>query len=434
MLELAITLLLIAVLIQFWQPPFAFSPAIAGGLGLPPPKEETKPWEDLLMFKKGGGSAPKADPRIGEAALKNAELGEDWLEFAREQFGVANERQTELDELTKRIGEEQLKTQDRANRWSEEDRARWEESFRPIEDRLIEDATGWDSEERLEELSAEAKAGVMSNAHAAQRQNERQMASMGIDPRSGRFAGIDRASDLSTALAAAGAQNQARSQARSQGMALRADAANMGRGLPSQAAASAGLGLQAGGMAQGGSLNAAANQRANVGIMGQGFGAAMQGYSNQANTLNQQYQNQLSAWSANQQAAGNMWGGIGQLAGTVGTMALASSEEYKTDKKQIGDSALDAVNNMPVESWKYKREAQGKDLGPSVIPPDDKTHVGTYAEDFQRETGMGDGKSIPVGDAIGVTMKAIQELDQKVERMGLPASSRPKSRKKEAAQ
>ena len=129
-----------------------------------------------------------------------------------------------------------------------------------------------------------------------------------------------------------------------------------------------------------------------------------------------------------------MWGGIGQLAGTVGTMALASSEEYKTDKKQIGDSALDAVKNMPVESWKYKREAQGKDLGPGVIPPDDKTHVGTYAEDFQRETGMGDGKSIPVGDAIGVTMKAIQELDQKVERMGLPASSRPKAKKKEAAQ
>ena len=33
-------------------------------------------------------------------------------------------------------------------------------------------------------------------------------------------------------------------------------------------------------------------------------------------------------------------------------------------------------------------------------------------------TGKGDGTSIPIVDAIGVTMKAVQELDQKVEKLG----------------
>lgn len=428
MLELALTLLFIAVLIQFWQTPFTFSPALAGGFEVEPPEAEPKPWEDLLMFKKGGGSAPDADPRIGEAALKNARTGEQWLNFARDQFATENERQSSIDDLTKRIGEEQLETQDRANRWSEEDRARYEDTYLPIEDRVVDDAVNWDSEERQQEMAAEAKADVMSNAQQAQRQNERQMSSMGVKPGSGRFSGVDRATDTSVALNAAGAQNQARSQVRNQGTAMRADAANMGRGLPSQAAAGAGLGLTAGNSAQSGSLNAAQNARANTGIMSQGFGGAMQGYGNQANILNQQYQNELTAWSANQQATSGMWSGLGSAVGSGIGMYMASSKDYKTDKKKIEASALKAIKEMPVESWKYKDDAQKMDRGPGVMPADDKPHVGTYAEDFKRETGMGDGKSIPVQDAIGVTMKAIQELDQKVERMGLPKSAGPKKK------
>ena len=82
-----------------------------------------------------------------------------------------------------------------------------------------------------------------------------------------------------------------------------------------------------------------------------------------------------------------------------------SSEDYKTDKKKIGKSALEGIKNMRVENWKYK---DGVGDGGGV------EHTGTYAEDFKRETGKGDGKSIPIGDAIGVTMKAVQELDEKV--------------------
>ncbi len=51
---------------------------------------------------KGSSSAPAPDPKIGEAALKQAQTGEDWLSFARDAFAVSEVRQKELDDLTNR--------------------------------------------------------------------------------------------------------------------------------------------------------------------------------------------------------------------------------------------------------------------------------------------------------------------------------------------
>jgi hypothetical protein len=44
-------------------------------------------------------------------------------------------------------------------------------------------------------------------------------------------------------------------------------------------------------------------------------------------------------------------------------------------------------------------------------------HVGPYAEDMQRVTGLGDGKSIKVQDALGLTMRAVQDVSRKVDRI-----------------
>lgn len=370
------------------------------------------------MFKKGG-SAPSPDPNIGKAALMNAELGRDWLAFAREQFDIANERQAELDELTKLIGQQQIEMSDRQMRWSEEDRQRYQDLFQPLEDRFVEEASTWDSPERQAQRAAEAKADVLQSAAAQRAASQRQAASMGVNPASGRFQGLERASELQTALAAAGAQNQARDQVRKEGMAMRADAVNIGRGLPAQSAQAASLGLAAGNSALAGAQGAHGAFMGNTQIMGQGFQGAMSGNTSMANILNQQYQNQLQAWSANQQATAT---GISGIAGAIGTgigayagLAALSSKAKKTDKKPV-KGALEAIKGLPVESWKYKPEAQGK-APPGLIPPDDKRHIGPYAEDFKKQTGLGDGKTIPLQDAIGITMKAVQELDAKVEKI-----------------
>lgn len=367
---------------------------------------------------KKTASAPEPDPKIGEAALRQAELGEDWLVFAEEQFDVANERQGELDALTKRIGESQLATQEQADRWAVEDRSRYEDRFQPVEDQFVDEATQWDSRERQERMAGEARADVLSSAAAQREQRSRELASMGVRPDSGRYRGQSRADHLATGLAAAGAENQARNQVRKEGVAMRADAANMGRGLPSQAASAASLGLGAGNSALQGAQGAEGNFRANSQIMGQGFSGAMQGQRGMASTLNTQHQNQLQAWSANQQAASQGVAGVASALGTgIGAYAALSSKELKEDKRPV-DGALEAINGLPVESWKYKDGVA-----------DGGEHIGPYAEDFQRQTGKGDGQSIPIVDAIGLALKGIQELSEKVD--GKNGGGRKKRRRPE---
>lgn len=288
----------------------------------PPEKkkdDEPPAWASLLMFKKGGGSAPSPDPAIGQAALKEAQLGEEWLKFSKEQFGVANERQKEQDKLAAEVTKNQLDASKQAQQWATQDRDRYQNTYVPLENEFIDTANNWDSAERQQTVANEAKADVLTNAAQQRGATQRQMAGMGVSPTSGRFAGVDRAQEAATALSAAGAENTARNTVRNQAVDMKANAINMGKGMAVNPATSLGLGVNSGSAAYG--TTAANNQQSagNSAIVGQGIQGAMNGYNSQAGILNQQYQGQLSAWQSQQQAAaansGGMMSGIGSMAG-----------------------------------------------------------------------------------------------------------------------
>ena len=399
--------LIVAILNQWRDLGFGYEYAYVDGyhLGDSTEKEERPKWHDIALFKKGGSSPPAADPRIGEAALKNVQLGEDWLKFTEEQFKVSNERQTEQDKLANQVTQQQLDQSKQAQGWATADRERYDTIFKPMQDKFIDEANNWDSADRQSARAAEAKADVMNNSALARQASERNMASMGVDPTSGRYAGVTRAGDQATALSAAGAENNARSTVRKEGVAMRADAINMGNGLAVNPATSLGLSSSTGSAAY--NTTAANNAQAAGlgGIMGQGYQGAMSGNSSMAGILNQQYSNQLNAWQAknasSSAASSSLWGGLGSLAG-MGMMAM-SSKDYKEDKEPV-DGALDAIKSMPVEKWKYKEGIA-----------DEGEHIGAYAEDFKEATGLGDGKSINLVDGMGLTMKAVQELSEKVD-------------------
>ena len=268
---------------------------------------------------KGGGSAPAPDPAIGAAARENVELGRDWLAFAKEQFAVGNERQNATDELNTKVINQQLQSQDEANTWAREDRTRTKDVFQPVENQFVKTAQEYDSPEKQAAAAAQAKADVAANAGVQQQANQRQMASMGINPNSGRFAGISRAQDTNTALAAAGAQNNARQMVRDKGLALKADAINMGKGLASSTAAAYGIGTNLGNSAVANNASGNANFYQNNGLMTSGFGGAVGANTSAGNMLNNLYGNQLQAWSeqnrnSNAGAAG-LLGAVGQGVG-----------------------------------------------------------------------------------------------------------------------
>ena len=355
---------------------------------------------------KGSSSAPDPDPKIGEAALLQAETGVEWLNFAKDAFAVSQDRQAELDAITKEVSDLQLDFGKDQLAFSREQQQRYKDLYQPVEDEFVAEASAYGSEAKQREAAAAARSDVESAAARARLQQDRAASAMGIDPTSGRYAGIDRALGLNTSLAAAGAENNARTAQRDKGLALKADVANMGKGAFATSASAAASGLGAGSGAVG--LNQGTNSQylASTGIMGQGYQGQMAGYAGQANTLNQQYSTQVNAWATEQQIAAQNAAGIGSAIGGI-FGAVLSDEDAKENKKPVKDGeALEAVKKMPVSEYDYK-DGMG----------DGGHHVGTMAQDFERETGLGGGKVIPMQDALGITMKAVQDLDKKVDKI-----------------
>ena len=276
-----------------------------------------------VCFGKGGGSAPAPDPGISAAAMANVELGKDWLTFAKDQFADGNVRQVETDALNTKVVNQQLATQDEANEWAREDRTRTKETFQPVEDAFVKTAQEFDTPEKQAAAAATAKADVMAGTATAQQASQRNMASMGVSPTSGRFAGVTRANDTNTALAAAGGQNAARTMIRDKGLALQADAINMGKGLASSTAAAYGIGTNAGNSAVANNASANSQFNQNGQVMAQGFGGAIGANNSAGSMLNNLYGNQLNAWSAQQQSNATSSAGLGSLVGTLGGSLLS---------------------------------------------------------------------------------------------------------------
>ena len=377
----------------------------------------------------GKSSSASNDPFSGYAAMMQAQaaqqqmnLGGDWLAFAKEQFAVGNERQTGIDALTSKVTQAQLDSMSQASQWAAEDRARWKSVFQPLQDKFIEKASNWDSPGALANAAAEARADVVSQGQAMKAANQREMAAKGIRPDSGNYAGIDRAVDLQTGLAAAGAQNQARGILRTQAMGLQGDALNIGAGLPSQALSSLGAGVGAGSSANSNNLAAQNSWLGNQAIMNAGFQGAGGLYKDSGDAWGNIYGNRTEMLQQQERAQAQGMSGIAGGLGSIAGLGLGgakpwilSDENVKEDKTPVR-GVLKAVENMRVERWKYKEGHA-----------DEGEHIGTYAQDFQRETGFGDGKTIPVIDALGVTMGAVKELSAKVDKLERKRAPRERS-------
>lgn len=308
---------------------------------------------------KKGGDVPSADPRIGEAAMKSAATGERYLNFMQGQADVANG-------------------------WANQDRAETRTRFRPTEDRYIADAATYDSPERKAAMAAEAVADVRQQATIGRGTAVRRNAAMGIMPDSGRAMETASRDSMTESLAAAGAANGARRGVEATADGMRANVINLGKGMAVNPATSLGL----------------ANGAASAGFNGQ-----MNGYGQQGNLLATQFNQQMDSYQAKSAAAG----GFGQAIGSIiGAMPFMSTEKAKENRRPV-HGILDAVKAMRVEKWNYK-----KGLG------DGGEHIGTFAEDFHKNTGLGNPREISVIDAIGINMGAIKELAAKVEAIGKP--------------
>jgi hypothetical protein len=362
--------------------------------------------------KGSSSSMASSDPQIGEAALKQADTGQQELEFYKQVYAESKPRLERAENLANQLTEQQLEISDFNQDIASQEWQRFQKTYVPVEDKMVSDAMTIDSEGEQARAAGEAAAGVQSQYDNGMAQGRRSMAAMGINPNSGRASALEQEGALGLAASKAGAATGARLAVRDRGVALRAGAANLGRGLGNTVSNAYGTAITAGNSSLNNQATVNNMANANANMVSQGYSGALSGYSGQANTLLNLKNSNLTALNMEQQADAASSAGYGQLAGQLGSAAIMaySSKKVKTDKRKIDpNTVIKGLRRTPVEKWRYKDGVA-----------DGGEHIGPYAEDMQREFGDAaapGGKMIDIVSMIGINMAATKALDSKIEQM-----------------
>jgi hypothetical protein len=260
--------------------------------------------------------------------------------------------------------------------------------FEPLEDQLISSVQQFQTPEFSQEQVNASKSDVTRAFAGTRAASAANAASMGLNPADPRSLAMERGTNIAEAGAVAGAGTSARQNARRLAFDSLAGVSGRGDAKVGQAISAAGTGGQLYNQAQGNQI----------------------GWNQGRDSFNQNnWQMQQRAQQAADQADSGAWGGIGSLIGT-GAMLMMSSRRLKRDIKDVdtGEGSLRRVRAMPVKRWRYKD---------GVGDGGEGEHVGPMAEDAAAATGQGDGFTLNVGDMVGHTMGAVQELDRKVRRL-----------------
>lgn len=264
-------------------------------------------------------SAPPPDPRLIEAHIRSLGIQDAMIQQIMEN----SNRLLPLQEEQMRFG---LDTQRLAWNQAQEDRKfalEGRQQLRGLHNRLVADASSFNTDARREELAGQARADVAQAFGQARATNTRQMQRMGLNPNDGRSLAMGNQMAIAEASAAANAANKTRQAARLEGLAMTDRAVNALAGFPA-------MGMQATGAGAGYGVQGLNVANAALAGMNSGFGQA-------GGLAGQMGSNATSMWGAqanyhtnnqSQDTIGGILGGLGGAA--VGMSSLFSDRRLKT--------------------------------------------------------------------------------------------------------
>lgn len=353
-------------------------------------------------------SAPNTDG-VNEQARESARLGRDAFNwFTAEYANTAGERAA-AEQRANAVSDAQLASMNYALGQAKDAEAYNKSTFRPLEQRLVADAQSYDTAERRNSEAASAVAEVNRQVGAQRVATQQELARAGVSPESTKTQAIMDAGDINAAKAAAGADYTARKNVEQQGYARMADAASLGRNLPSQQATQQALSGTAGSGSLQASQQALQARMSGAGLMQTGFNSGIQG----ASTAGSLYG---TAAGLENQARGQDLGFMSSIFSSAMGVKGLSDEDVKSDTETPADpeEALEQVNQIPVkDGWRYDPAKGGPDDG-------GQRHVGPMAQDVQ--AAMGDavapkGKVIDLMSMNGKLLASMQALTKRVERI-----------------
>lgn len=282
------------------------------------------------------GDAPTPDPAIGLAARANADIAKEALDFYKGVYASDIAPQAKKDAaLREQLTNSTVKSMDQQSEIAGEQYKRYKDTFVPVEDQMVRDAMEYDSAANIEKRKGIAAANVNQSFSNAAGQSARQLSRYGLNPNSSAFARENAKLFNQEALASAGAQTGAAFDTMDRGIALRAGAAQTGRGLTNTA-----LGAFAGSTnsaSAAGNISAQGAGVTNQGIstFGQGFNTAISGNQSAGNLYLGQFGAEMQGYNAQQAAIGGLFQGAGMAAGAYFGMPVKKADGGYIDKRGL---------------------------------------------------------------------------------------------------
>lgn len=347
---------------------------------------------------------------MNEAAKSSAELGDRALTWYQQQYKDSAPQRDAAIKQASDVSDAQLQGMQYATQQAKDLDARNKTVFQPLEDKIVADASTYDTPERRLGAANQATAGVETAFGNAQDGLNRSLARSGVTPGSGRSMTLMQDAALAKAKAISGATTAAEQNVESQGHARELDAAGLGKGIVSNQATMQNIAQTGGAQAVGASTAAVNAANSGNSTMSAGFGSALQGQQ-QAGSLYGQVAN------IEQQSNNSNNGLFGALGGAAGTyFGLNSDENVKSDTGEPADpeAMLDGVNRTPIDSnWRYDPAKGGPADGGAA-------HDGPMAQQVRKHMGE---KAAPGGKVIDLAtmnahlMGSVQALSKKVDKL-----------------
>lgn len=297
-------------------------------------------------------SSPKAPDytAVANASKETAEMG---LTLGREQLDFAKAQYDELKPLFQQITDAQLATQEQTAAQAKDYYDYQQKTFRPLEEKLVADATNFNTEAYREGLAQKASADAGDAFSNTQAMNARSAAAMGVNPNSGRFSGAANRNNLGLAAARAGSMNQTRQRAQDVGYARMMDATGLGRGLAGASQGAYGLAINSGNAA---GSNAMAPGTQYMNGMAQGNSTIMNGQNMQLSGLSNVLGAQTSVYNSDPGLdVGSLMSGGAALMG-----AWPSDRRLKQDVEMVG---FDASSGLALYEFAYIGEPERRYRG-----------------------------------------------------------------------
>lgn len=283
-----------------------------------------------------------------EAARIQADLGRQQLDFAREQYDRSAP-------ILEGIAQQQMDAQSQQMAQAKDYYDYQVNTYRPLEQSIVADAQRFNTEAYRDQIAGQAAADAGRAFGISQQQNQRAMASMGVNPNSGRFAAQQNASGLQQAAVRANAMTGARNQATQMGYARQLDAAGLGRGLAGASAAAYGGASSAGSMAGQNAQSAGQNYMGNMaigsGTIAAGQNMQIQGLSNVLNNQTSQYINTQDSF------LGDIGGALG---GAASIYTAFSDRRLKENIELVG---VDEATDLNLYEFNYKGDTSRRFRG-----------------------------------------------------------------------